>query len=200
MKRFGEFIKTALINGILVLFPIFASVYMLILIVRFLSDLLTPILKKLIPEVEFIGGGHAAFAILILLGVCFAIGLVTRTRIGAAIELQSRGLLNAIPSYRMFVRIARIVFDRDDASGTPVLVQRDDSRQIGFMTEEIGADEVVVFFPEPPSLISGSIEIVKASLVERLNVPAVRVARVVATYGAGTKMLLPDPVNKKDQN
>ena len=83
----------------------------------------------------------------------------------------------------MFVRIARIVLDHNDASGIPVVVQRDDARQIGFMIEEIGDDAMVVFFPEAPSLVSGSVEIVNNSLVERLNAPPVKVARVIASYG-----------------
>jgi len=199
MKQLGEFVKTTLISGLLVLFPLFASIYVIVLIIGFLTSLIKPLLQELVPESRHLLGITLlnAATILLLIGSCLVVGLVARTRIGATLAHSTSRLLNAIPGYRMFVRVARILFDRNDASGTPVVVQRDDSRRLGFMMEEIGNEEVVVFFPEAPGVVSGTVEIIKASLVERLNVPAVRVARVIATYGAGIQPLLTDTVNNK---
>lgn len=200
MKQFSEFIWTSLINGMLVLFPLFASLYMMGMIVGFFSDLIKPELARLFPEAGSYSGALGAMSILILLISSFFVGLVARTSLGSVFEARSRRLMNTIPGYKLFARIARIIFDHNDSSGTPVVVHRDGSRQIGFMMDELGSDEMVIFFPDAPSLVSGSVEIVKASSVERLNVPARKVAGVIATFGVGAHTLWNSTVGDEDQD
>ena len=53
--------------------------------------------------------------------------------------------------------------------------------------EETGTEELTIFFPDAPGLFSGTVEIVKASTVQRLNVSAGQAARVIATFGTGTR-------------
>lgn len=200
MKRFNEFIRTTLVNGMLVLFPLFASLYLMVLIIGFFSDLTKPALMRLFPEAGSYSGALGAISILILLISSFFVGLAARTRLGFVLEARFRLLMNTIPGYKLFARIARIIFDHNDSSGSPVLVHRDGSKQIGFMMDDLGNGELVVFFPEPPSLVSGGVEIVKASAVEKLNVPARQVAGVIATFGVGTHTLLDNTVGHENQN
>lgn len=190
MKRFGEFIKNALIDGMLVSFPLFAITFIVFLALNYLASPFGPLVEMLFPGSRSDGGPFFdALSISFLLVLCFVIGMAIRTRIGRTLAKRSHLLLSHIPGYRMFNRVARIVFDRDDDSGTPVIVARGDSRQIGFMMEE-GEEEMVVFFPDAPSLVSGTVEIVRASIVEKLNVEPVDVARVIGSYGLGLKALL----------
>ncbi|MBK6724690.1 MAG: DUF502 domain-containing protein [Acidobacteria bacterium] len=200
MKLFGEFIKTTSVNGMLVLFPFFASLYLMVLIIGFFSDLIRPLLVRIVPEAGTYSGALGAISILILLISSFLVGLAARTRLGSAFEARFSRLISAVPGYKLASRIARIIFDHNDSSGSPVLVHRDGSKQIGFMMDDLGNGEMVVFFPEPPSLVSGGVEIVKASAVERLNVPARQVAGVIATFGVGTHTLLDNTVGHENQN
>ncbi len=89
----------------------------------------------------------------------------------------------------MLRRIGQIFFDEEDPRGTPVLVEIDNTKQFGFMIEQNGEGECTVFFPGSPSPISGNIKIVKAGMVEKLNVHAGDVARVLGAFGAGTEAL-----------
>lgn len=200
MKQFGASLKTSLTAGLLVLFPLFACGYVIVVVVTFLTDLIKPLLTNVLPQAGiFYVALTDAVSIFILLAFCVVVGVIAKTNTGGALTSRADQLLCRIPGYRMFERISQIVFDHDDASGTPVVVDRGDSRQLGFMMEEIG-EEMVVFFPEAPGVISGSVEIVRSSTVRKLSVPPVRLARVIATYGAGTQALLADRVSDRDQS
>lgn len=195
MKRLREFIKTTLISGMFVLFPLFATVYFGFLVLSYLVEPIKPIVLNLFPGSLSVGTAFVdTLSILLGFGLCFLAGLITRSLIGRTLAYRLDLFLSVFPGYRMFARIARIVFDRTDDSGTPVVVARSDSRQIGFMMEE-GVEEVVIFFPQAPSLISGTVEAINASAVKKLNVSAARVARVIGSYGVGLETLLSELSN-----
>jgi uncharacterized membrane protein len=196
MNHFAEFLKTTLIGGLLVLFPLFGCLYLTFRIAGALTSVIKPLLNFL-PQNRLVGVAVAdAASVLILLILCFVIGLILKTSVGNALGVQITRLLNLIPGYRMFGRVARVLFDHEDPRGSPVLVRRGQTKQIGFMVEQNSADEMTVFFPSAPSPFSGNIVIVKADTVEKLNVPAAEVARVIATFGAGTRGLLADGERK----
>ncbi|MCM3870391.1 MAG: hypothetical protein ND895_06860 [Pyrinomonadaceae bacterium] len=58
--------------------------------------------------------------------------MIVKTSVGSALSLRITNILIRIPGYRLFARIARIMFDEEDASGTPVVVQRGHTRQMAF--------------------------------------------------------------------
>lgn len=196
MKHFAEFIKTTLIGGLLVLFPLFGFAYVTVRVAGVLTTFIKPFLS-FVPRDRFVGVAVVDVAsIIILLLLCFLTGLIVKTSVGDRLGQRISGVLNRIPGYRVFVRIARIMFDRQDPRGSPVVVRRGETRQIGFMVEENSAEELTVFFPSAPSPFSGNIVIVKADTVEKLNVPAAEVARVIVAFGAGTGRLLTDRQTK----
>ena len=196
MRTFAQFIKTVLIGGLLVLFPLFACLYLLARIAWALTDFIKPLVGFL-PESRFIGVAIADVAsILILLLLCFVAGLIVRTSAGSSLGRQLTRFFNRIPGYRMFGRIARIMFDVEDTRGTPVVVHQGNTKQIGFLMEEHSTDELTVFFPDAPNPFSGSIVIVRADAVERLEVPRSEVTQVIASFGAGTSALLDDRETK----
>src|SRR3954452_684086 len=75
MKVLAEFTKTTLIGGVLVILPIYVAVLLLVKAVSGLLALLTPVTAQLPAGVEF----RQAAAILLLVAVCFVVGLVLRT-------------------------------------------------------------------------------------------------------------------------
>jgi uncharacterized membrane protein len=197
MKHLAEFLKTTVIGGLLVLFPLFGCLYLIALIAGALTSFIKPLLSFL-PQNRFVGVAVAdAASIVILLLLCFLTGLLVKTSIGTALWQRMSRFLNRIPVYRMFGRVGRILFDMDDTRGTPVVVRLGHTQQIGFLVEENNADELTVFFPSSPTPFSGNIMIVKADRVQKLNASAAEVARVIATFGAGTGALLADGEMKR---
>ena len=190
MKQLGEFLKTTIMGGLLVLFPLIACLFVILKIGELLTSFIKPLLS-FVPQTRLIGVAVADVAsVLILILLCFIAGLFMKTSLGGVLGTRVSRLLDKIPGYNVFVRVSRIVFDRDDASGTPVVVQRGENRQLGFMMEETDTEELTIFFPDAPGLFSGTVEIVKASNVQRLNISAGQVARVIASFGVGTSTLL----------
>jgi len=199
MKSITQFVKTTLIGGLLVLFPLFACAYLVVRVAGALTSFIRPWLS-FVPQKSFMGGAFVDVAsVLILLFLCFLTGVIIQTSIGGAIRERTTRHLNRIPGYRVFSRIARILFDHEDPSGSPVMVQRGSTKQIGFLIEENSERESTIFFPSAPSPFTGSIVIVQTDKVERLNVSAAQVARVIASYGTGTRALSVDrEINQKD--
>jgi uncharacterized membrane protein len=192
MKTLSHFIKTTLVGGLLVLFPLFCCLYLGVRIAAALTNFTKPLLGFL-PQNRFIGVAIAdAASVLILLLVCFATGLIARTAFGSSVGLRTSEFLNRIPGYRMLDRIARIIFDHEDQRGSPVVLRNGDTKQIGFLVEENSAEELTVFFPNAPTPFSGNIAILRADDVERLDVPRSEVLRMIASFGAGTRELLVD--------
>lgn len=190
MKTLVQFVKTMLIGGLLVLFPLFGCLYLIVRIAGVLTDFIKPLMAFL-PQNHLVGVAVADVAsVLVLLLLCFLTGLIVKVSAGRSLGQRLMRLLNRIPGYRMFERVARVIFDDEDASGSPVIVRQGDNKHIGFLMEENSADELTVFFPDAPSFFSGSIAIVRADAVERLNVPRSEVTQVIASYGAGTSALL----------
>ena len=198
MNSFGQFLKTTLTGGLLVLFPLFGCIYLILRIAGALTGFIKPLLGFM-PQNRFIGVALAdAASVLILLLLCFVTGVIIKTSVGRALGLQIARVFNKIPGYRMFARVAIIMFDHEDPSGSPVLVRRGQTKQIGFLMEQNNPNECTVFLPSAPSPFSGSIVIVKAERVEKLNVPAAKVARMIATFGTGTNALLIDHETNSD--
>lgn len=185
-----------LIGGLLVLFPMFACLYLIVRIARALTEFIKPLLGFL-PKNRFIGVAFADIgSILLLLVLCFATGLIVRTSTGSSLGRQLTRFLNRIPGYRTFGRIARIMFDEEHVSGSPVVVQQDQTKHIGLLMEENSSGELTVFLPGAPNPLSGSIVIVSADAVERLEVPRSEVTQVIASFGVGTSALLVDRERK----
>ena len=142
MKQLGEFLKTTIMGGLLVLFPLIACLFVILKIGELLTSFIKPLLS-FVPQTRLIGVAVADVAsVLILILLCFIAGLFMKTSLGGVLGTRVSKLLDKIPGYNVFVRVSRIVFDRDDASGTPVVVQRGENRQLGFMMEETDTEEL----------------------------------------------------------
>ena len=100
MKTLAEFTKTTLIGGLLIILPIYIAVLLLAKTVKALLALLEPVTAQVPAGVEF----RQIVAILLLVAICFVVGLVVRTGPGLraknAFELA---VLEKLPGYT-FVR------------------------------------------------------------------------------------------------
>jgi uncharacterized membrane protein len=190
MKHFAEFLKTTMTGGLLVLFPLVGCVYLFVRVLGFLSSLVEPLLTVL-PKGRFIGLAVADLASLIIFVLLsFWIGLLIKTSFGKTLGRGISKLLHFIPGYTLLSRLFQLFFDQEQVTGVPVIVRTGDSRQLGFLMEETVEGEATVYFPSSPTPFSGNVSIVKSDVIERLNVPASDVARIVATFGIGTSGLL----------
>jgi len=81
----------------------------------------------------------------------------------------------------------------EETLGTPVVVKLGDSRQIGFLMEEYPSGEAAVFIPLAPALSLGSVHIIPAERVERLNATLSEVADCITQAGYGSARVVSAP-------
>ena len=193
MKTLGKFLKATLAGGLLVLFPLFGSAYLVYRLASVLVGFIRPLMNWLPGGRDYSLPVKNAAAIALLLLLCFLIGLLVRTSAGKALgHWMETHLLSRLPGFIRYKQLSKMILGDEEVGGAPVFVNRGAERQIGFLIEENSSDELTVFMPIAPGLRSGSVIIVKAEVVERLNVPASDVARVLMQCGVGAGNLSHD--------
>ena len=188
-----RFLRTTVLGGILVLLPLLGVLFFAWTTIKFVLDIITP-LNRLLP-IQSVGGvaiiDLLAFAI--FLGLCFSLGLLVQTAGGRWVGRWFEQLaLNPLPGYRIFKRLSLQIAGRtEEALGAPVLIKLGETRQIGFLVEQLSSGEFAVFVPLAPVLYFGSLHLVRPENVERLDVPMTKVVAFVSSFGVGASHLLP---------
>jgi uncharacterized membrane protein len=195
MRSLYQFLKTTLVGGLVVLVPVAVCAYIIAAVVKTVHGALTP-MAKLLP-MESLGGIAVAELIAILMVVIlgFLFGLLVRTGGGRALGSWVEGkLFNLLPGYELIKKIsAQFAGGGKETFGVPVLVKVGDSRQIGFLVEEHTSGEVTVFVPAGPTLTIGTVHIISAERVEKLNAKLSQVIDCITKVGLGSERLLSAP-------
>jgi len=189
MKVLVEFLKTTLIGGLLIVVPTYLAVLLLAKAVGGLLALLGPIVALLPQGVQHFG---RILAIVLVVLVCFVLGLIARTRVGRrAIEAFERHVLERLPGFALLRSVVRRVSGaRAETQFQPVLVEIEEALTPGFIVEEIGDDRFVVLVPSVPTPAAGSLYILPRERVHWVDVPITEAIAVITRWGAGTSGLL----------
>jgi uncharacterized membrane protein len=189
MKVLVEFLKTTLIGGLLIVVPTYLAVLLLAKAVGGLLALLGPIVALLPQGVQHFG---RILAIVLVVLVCFVLGLIARTRVGRrAIEAFERHVLERLPGFALLRSVVRRVSGAgDEAQFQPVLVEIEEALTPGFIVEEIGDDRFVVLVPSVPTPAAGSLYILPRERVHWVDAPITEAIAVITRWGAGTSKLL----------
>jgi uncharacterized membrane protein len=189
MKPLAEFVRTTLIGGLLVLVPIYFSVLLLAKAAAGLMALLGPI-TALLPE--SLAHLRQAASVLIVVGSCFALGLMMRTTLGRRLFRGfERRVLERIPGFSVVRGVARRVSGQaDDAMFQPVFVEIEDALTPAFIVEELDDDRFVVLVPSVPTPAAGSLYILPHARVHWIDAPVTEAVAAITRWGAGTGKLL----------
>jgi uncharacterized membrane protein len=188
-KAFVEFLKTTLIGGVLIVVPTYFTVLLLVKALGAMAALLAPIVALLPQEIHRFG---QILAIVLVVLVCFMLGLIARTGIGRrALEAFERRVLERMPGFALLRSVVRRVSgNSDDAQFQPVLVEIEEALTPGFIVEEIGDDRFVVLVPSVPTPAAGSLYVLPRERVHWVDVPVTEAVAVITRWGAGTSKLL----------
>ena len=195
MQSLYQFLKTTLIGGLVVLVPVAVSVYIISAVIRQVLSVLAPIAKEL--HVESVGGIAVVelAAVLLVIAACFLFGLMVRTTVGQTLgSWLEEKVLNLLPGYQLMKKVSlQFAGGSEAAHWTPVLIKVGESRQIGFLVEEHSSGEVTVFIPSAPAVSIGAVHLVKAELVEKLDVSMGKVVDCITQLGIGSSTLTSMP-------
>ena len=190
MKALVEFLKTTLIGGLLIVVPVYLTLLLLGKALKGMVALLAPIVALLPERVHHFG---QILAIVLVVLVCFMLGLIARTGLGrrAIGAFEQRGL-ERMPGLAMLRSVVRRVSgSSDDAQFQPVLVETDEETLTpGFIVEELDDDRFVVLVPSVPTPAAGSLYILPRQRVHWVDVPVTEAVAVITRWGTGTSKLL----------
>jgi uncharacterized membrane protein len=189
MKALVEFLKTTLIGGLLIVVPVYFTLLLLGKALKGMVALLAPIVALLPERVHHF---DQILAIVLVVMVCFVLGLIARTGLGRrAIEAFERRVLERMPGFAMLRSVVRRVSGTsDDAQFQPVLVEIEEALTPAFIVEELDDDRFVVLVPSVPTPAAGSLYILPRQRVHWVDVPVTEAIAVITRWGTGTSKLL----------
>jgi uncharacterized membrane protein len=188
MKLAREFFANALLGGVLILLPIYLAVLVLLKGMKSVAALVRP-LTGLVPAWL---PAENLLSLLLVLVVCFLVGLAVRTRMGRIFrERIERSLFERLPGYALFRSLTqRLAGEGRETAWKPALVEIEEALVPGFIIEEIEDGRLTVFVPSVPTPFAGAVYILTRDRVHPLDVPFTQAIQSVSRWGSGSKDLV----------
>ena len=183
MRTLAEFTKTTLIGGVLVILPVYIAVLLIAKAVKGLLDILAPVAGSLPAGVEF----RQAATIILLVAICFVIGLVVRTGPGLrAKNAFEQAVLERLPGYTFFRGLAKRLTGRSEEHKLePALVEIEDALVPALIVEKLEDGSYTVLVPSAPTPMAGSIYILPPERVHPVDIPFTTAIGVFTKWGTG---------------
>jgi uncharacterized membrane protein len=188
MKKALVFIAKALLGGLLAVVPVYLAVLLLLKGMKSVAGLVRPF-ALLLPDWF---PSEKALSILLVLAICFVIGLIVRSRAGRAVqERLERTFFERIPGYALLRSLTqRAAGDNREKVWKPALAEIEDALVPAFIIEEFEDGRYTVFVPSIPTPLAGAVYILERKRVHPLDVPFTQALKVVSRWGSGAKELV----------
>src|SRR5262245_46139148 len=188
MKYTKEFLVSTLASGLLVIVPIYLAVLLLLKAMKSVAGLVRPFAKLLPPSIP----AEPVFSLLLVLSLCFLIGLAVRTATGRAIrERIEKSLFERIPGYALIRSLTqRLAGESQENVWQPALAEIEDALVPAFIIEEFEDGSFTVFVPSIPTPLAGAVYVLSRERVHPLDVPFTQAIQTVSRWGAGSKELV----------
>jgi uncharacterized membrane protein len=188
MKSMGRFLLERVVAGFLVIAPVYLSVLLLAKAMGSLLKLVRPI-GAILPDWL---PGEQLIAVLLLLGLCLAIGIALTTAGGrAARERIERSFFERLPGYGLIRSLSQQVAGQgQDSTWTPALAEIEDALVPAFVIEELPDGRCTVFVPSVPTPLAGAVYILDRARVHPVDVPFTQAIKVISHWGLGGRELV----------
>jgi uncharacterized membrane protein len=188
MKQFMQFILGRLVAGLLVVAPIYLAALLLLKAASSVMGLVQPF-SKLLPQWM---PGAKVLSLLIVLILCFLIGLAVSTVVGHSTwERMEKALFQRIPGYAVFRSLTQQLAGKaEEKAWKPALAEIEEALVPAFIIEELDDGSFTVFVPSIPTLLAGSVYILTPNRVHPLNVPFAEAFKAISRWGSGSRELL----------
>jgi uncharacterized membrane protein len=185
------FLKTTVVGGALFLLPLVVLLLVLSHAMRFAMKIAQPISNHL--HLEHLGkisgiGAVTIIAVLVLILVSFAAGLIARTGTGRRLSRRfENSILGGMPQYQLAKSMAEGLARVEAGNGLkPVLVSVEEGWQIGYLLEPVGNGWVAVFLPQAPTPMAGNVMYFPTERVRPLDISMVQAMALVKHIGVGS--------------
>jgi len=188
MKQLLTFFKATLLGGVLLVLPAWLAVLLVAKALKQLQVLLKPISTHLPESV----GHPGILAVILLVALCFVIGLIIQTAIGTQVKrVVEQRVLEKLPGYSTLRGFAAQLTEFEKtANFQPALIEIEDALVPGFFVEQHTNDRCTVFVPSVPTPMAGALYVIATSRVHRLNLPVIKVMQCISKWGSGSDALV----------
>ena len=189
-----SFLKTTVVGGLLVVLPIGILVFIFNWVFDFLLDAVAPLVALALGEKARHDTVAGLAAIVIILLVCFIVGLVVRTSFGRWLHSGMEDkLLSRAPGYTVIKEtLLQFLGNKRSPFSSVALVQVFSSETwvAGFITDEHENGMVTVFVPTGPNPTSGNIYHLPKEKTCPIDVPVEDVMRSIISCGSGSSKMI----------
>lgn len=192
MKRIKEFFTNTFIGGLVVILPILIFVFLINWIITFFGNLVDPLVKLFPILVNIYVAKFIAFVI--ILAICFFIGLFIRTRFGNSLfswfEIK---FLKKLPFYSTIRETVVQFIGNDKTPFSKVVLVKPyggNAKMIGFVTSKLNDDTYTIFVPTAPNPTSGFVIVLAEADIEHLDISAEEAMRTIIGLGRGAENVL----------
>ena len=188
MKQFSAFVVSAFVGGLLIVVPIYLAVLLLLKAMQSVVALVRP-LAMVLPA--WLPAEHILSLLLVLL-VCFLIGVAVRTPAGRAIRGRiEKSLFDRLPGYALLRSLTQRLAGRDEENvWQPALAEIEDALVPAFIIEALADGRFTVFVPSVPTPFAGAVYILSRERVHPLDVPFTQALQSISRWGSGSKDLV----------
>lgn len=194
MKRVKTFFRTSLLGGTVVILPVAILAFVFKWIFNFVTDIIQPLTNMVIKKSGFPEISADILVIVIIIMVCFIIGVFVKTRLGALTykTLENR-ILKVAPGYSLIKETVVQVLGRKESPFSSVALAQifgNETLVSAFITDRHPDGSFSIFVPTGPNPTSGNIYHLKGEYVHPVEVPVEDAMRSIISCGAGSTKLI----------
>ena len=188
MKKLVEFVMSAVFAGLLILAPVYLAALLLLKAMQSVLGVVRPV-AMLLPDWL---PAEKLLSFLLVLAVCFLIGVAVRTPAGrAARERLEKSLFERLPGYALLRSLTqRLAGGGEENVWKPALAEIEDALVPAFIIEELQDGRFTVFVPSVPTPFAGAVYVLARERVHPVNVPFTEAVKAVSRWGSGSKELV----------
>jgi uncharacterized membrane protein len=173
---------------VFIVVPVYLAVLLLLKGMKSVAGLVRPF-AALVPDWV---PAEGLFSLVLLLALCFLVGVAVRTRPGrAARERVERMLFERLPGYGVLRSLTqRLAGDGEESTWKPALAEIEDALVPAFIIEELDDGRFTVFVPSVPTPLAGAVYVLRPERVHILDIPFTQAISAISRWGSGSKDLV----------
>lgn len=194
MKKILKLVQATLIGGIFFLAPIVLISIIVIRAFDIINKLTGPLLKPFVKTQDDGAVLQEVVGVIVLVLICLLAGFFASTKTAKRmITSLEKGVLQYIPGYMLIKNMA------EHTTGTVyhdemkvALVRTDAGWQLAYVVEKINDSLFVVFAPDAPSALSGTVIYAEAEHIRFLEITPKEARQCIHKLGIGSATLFKD--------
>jgi uncharacterized membrane protein len=182
MKGFFRFLKSTILGGLLVVVPLAILGAIVAKVVEVIGSVIGPVLALLPVKSVSVVSLSLLIACLVLLLVCFLAGLLAELALTQRVLKSVESLImSKVPGYTLMKSVGENLLGMEGQQDRQtVLVHFEQTSQLGFLMSTLPDGRLVVFVPDVPHAMSGTLHIVAPERAEHLPL---KIADAIHTLG-----------------